>query len=776
MGIDGRLFGLVSAALVSIFLISSFSIGIVAFQDMNNDGKINIIDTVMSLNRNLVRGDTNNDAKVDIFDLAAVGLAFGSKKGDPDWNPDADVANTVDVVDIFDLATVGKNFDIQNADSPVLDPPISVAPSSQHVSPGDSFSVNITIDSPVGVYAFDIIFFFNPGIVNATGAIEGGFLKKDGASTFPVISIDNTQGKISIANTRFGVATEVTGTGNLATISFTALATGTSNLDLASATLVNSNLQTIAGVTTNNGTVTVGAGCTTHDHFACFDDDVYWYDSCDVKEEKKGECGSDSCGAWGSNYCKEGNVYRSRTCHDRGCSNAACFDNTYNEEQLIETCQYGCSGGECTVPSCMQNSDCGTDGLVGGLFCSNDDVFQAYRTYTCNNPGTANSFCSHADVPTFKEDCGDDYCDDWSSNYCKAGNVYRSRTCYDKGCAASACFSNPWTDEQLVETCTYGCENNACVIPLCVKNSDCGTDGWVGGLSCSNDDVYQNYRTYTCNNPGTSSSYCSSTDTLTLKQDCGNDYCDAWGSNYCKDGDVYRSRTCYDKGCSAGACFNTLWTDEQLVEGCAYGCQNGKCLLSAAVNIPAGVSIFSLPLIPAGGSITFNQLGSNCNVLVNGINSSCAGPNLAYPNPDTGAYICVGLDNPLYPGQGYFIKVADACSFTIIGANLPSSQIGYLGTGQLKTGWNLIGAPTYQTDFNRGTCQLFDGVGILKYGYDIGECGNDDDCCRIFVEGYNGGYAYCNIQWGIKRCRCEVDYFEQGLGYWLRTGNYCSLY
>jgi hypothetical protein len=35
--------------------------------------------------------------------------------------------------------------------------------------------------------------------------------------------------------------------------------------------------------------------CVSHDHFACYDGDVYWYDSCNKREEKKEECGTNGC-------------------------------------------------------------------------------------------------------------------------------------------------------------------------------------------------------------------------------------------------------------------------------------------------------------------------------------------------------------------------------------------------------------------------------------------------------------------------------------------------
>jgi len=56
-----------------------------------------------------LEGDVNDDCKVDIFDLAAVGLAYGSASNDNNWNENADLNND-GKIDIFDLAMVGKNY------------------------------------------------------------------------------------------------------------------------------------------------------------------------------------------------------------------------------------------------------------------------------------------------------------------------------------------------------------------------------------------------------------------------------------------------------------------------------------------------------------------------------------------------------------------------------------------------------------------------------------------------------------------------------------------
>jgi len=135
----------------------------------------------------------------------------------------------------------------------------------------------------------------------------------------------------------------------------------------------------------------------------------------------------------------------------------------------------GYNYGTCLNPPaqliiCNSNSDCGTNGFVGNLFCSSNNVFQNYKTYICNNAGTTSSYCSSADSGQLKQDCGDSYCDLFLS-YCKSGNVYHSRTCYDKGCSDGACFSNSRTEEVLVQTCSYGCSNGICNQPNETNNA-----------------------------------------------------------------------------------------------------------------------------------------------------------------------------------------------------------------------------------------------------------------------------------------------------------------
>jgi len=55
-------------------------------------------------------GDVNGDGAVDIFDLVLAADAYGSVIGDPDYNPQADVAPNCGIVDIFDIVTITSRY------------------------------------------------------------------------------------------------------------------------------------------------------------------------------------------------------------------------------------------------------------------------------------------------------------------------------------------------------------------------------------------------------------------------------------------------------------------------------------------------------------------------------------------------------------------------------------------------------------------------------------------------------------------------------------------
>ena len=71
-------------------------------------------------------------------------------------------------------------------------------------------------------------------------------------------------------------------------------------------------------------------------YFECKDNDAYGRDSCgSFQATKIQECGDSSCGGWGSTYYSLGRQYQDRTCHDKGCSNGACFDTVRTETRDV---------------------------------------------------------------------------------------------------------------------------------------------------------------------------------------------------------------------------------------------------------------------------------------------------------------------------------------------------------------------------------------------------------------------------------------------------------
>lgn len=174
------------------------------------------------------------------------------------------------------------------------------------------------------------------------------------------------------------------------------------------------------------------------------------------------DCGSYYCESWGSNYCKSGDVYHSRTCYDKGCSGTSCFNNPYPDEQLVEECEYGCEGGECVTPSieCYNDGDC-NDGNV----CT-DDV--------CLNPGTQQSSCQHTN----------------NNNACNDGNACTtSDTCSNGACVGGAPLDCDDDNECTDDSCNpaTGCINTPNTDPcddglFCTINDLC-SGGTCGGTA-----------------------------------------------------------------------------------------------------------------------------------------------------------------------------------------------------------------------------------------------------------------------------------------------------
>jgi hypothetical protein len=137
---------------------------------------------------------------------------------------------------------------------------LSIQPPSTSVAAGNTFAVDVNIANVSDLYAFQLDVGFTPGILSATSVTEGSFLSSVGTTSFLVGTIDNTAGTITFnADTLIGPIAGVTGSGTLAILDFTALAAGTSPIDIANVTLLDSSISPITSTTSNASAVIRGS-------------------------------------------------------------------------------------------------------------------------------------------------------------------------------------------------------------------------------------------------------------------------------------------------------------------------------------------------------------------------------------------------------------------------------------------------------------------------------------------------------------------------------------
>ena len=135
---------------------------------------------------------------------------------------------------------------------------VKVDPATQSVTPGEGFSVSVIIEGVTDMGMDQAVLNFDPGVMQATGIIEGDFLKS-GGTTVPIEIIDNTTGRVIFA---YALTTgSVSGSGTLATINFDtdpSAAAGVYNLKLTEVALANSIGEPIVVDEVSQGTVTIG--------------------------------------------------------------------------------------------------------------------------------------------------------------------------------------------------------------------------------------------------------------------------------------------------------------------------------------------------------------------------------------------------------------------------------------------------------------------------------------------------------------------------------------
>ena len=129
---------------------------------------------------------------------------------------------------------------------------VRVIPPTQMSSPGATVGVDVRIDDVADLYGAEIHLQFDPTLLavqdaNATQpgtqVVLGALLTSGGTGTYSVgaNSADNAAGTVDVANTLMNPAPPVSGSGVFAHINFTALTSGVSSVQIASAILADRN-------------------------------------------------------------------------------------------------------------------------------------------------------------------------------------------------------------------------------------------------------------------------------------------------------------------------------------------------------------------------------------------------------------------------------------------------------------------------------------------------------------------------------------------------------
>jgi len=344
--------------------------------------------------------------------------------------------------------------------------------------------------------------------------------------------------------------------------------------------------------------------CTSHEYYSCYDNDVYWYNKCDNKEDKKAECGEDFYGSW-TEYCDGNDLRKKRNYYNRYCFDSNCKLNIIEQDEKIKTCTYGCIINTAGIAQCKEicykDSDCGSEGSYDA-HCKNGNVYMYYSVPHCASPGQLDSYCYRTEeervVQYCQYGCTNDQC---NIPECTNKCVYGEKRCsgeYKQTCGnydADVCLEwPPTTDGQGNEHCEFGCENNDCILEIrCYLDCDCPNSFciWSGDKMCVDEnvtdddggDVWQYGQSFKrCVNPGTKDAYCTDgpgVQQLRKKIECGHTVCDEGGEPFCWDGKVAKNYNCMYVGCTIGSytCYQSEGGKFKIIKECQQGCTDGTC-------------------------------------------------------------------------------------------------------------------------------------------------------------------------------------------------------
>jgi hypothetical protein len=204
-----------------------------------------------------IRGDFDCNCRVDIRDVMAVVSRWGTRAGDPDYDPrfDLDADGDIDIIDVQIVASLwGKSCTADPTDPTALDdsavqpsplgllsPSIALQSSQSGVAPGEILELDIHIDEAVELTGFELALAFDDSMLRFEDAELGEFLSSTGRSLVPLGPIAEGSG-LRIGAAALPGKPAPSGSGSLARLRFRVLAAGSSSVQFSEAMTVDADL------------------------------------------------------------------------------------------------------------------------------------------------------------------------------------------------------------------------------------------------------------------------------------------------------------------------------------------------------------------------------------------------------------------------------------------------------------------------------------------------------------------------------------------------------
>ena len=141
---------------------------------------------------------------------------------------------------------------------------VRISPLTQTANVGDTVTIEVWVDDVTNLGGYQFTVNFDPNVLHATGSSDGGFLGSTGRTVSTLTpDIDNDAGTITVGAFTLGSGDGPSGSGKLATVTFSAVGGGTSALSLSNVQLTHPDGSSITVDTLTNGSVDVTGATST---------------------------------------------------------------------------------------------------------------------------------------------------------------------------------------------------------------------------------------------------------------------------------------------------------------------------------------------------------------------------------------------------------------------------------------------------------------------------------------------------------------------------------